>query len=89
MEKENYIEIILNSTNGIAKVSPSDDLFSKIGLRIQSKRTVSASTLWLVAASIVVLVTINISVLKKSKTISKENTIISLAASINKSNQLY
>ena len=89
MEKENYIEIIFNSTDRIKKVAPSDDLFSKIELIIQSKRTVSTSTLWLVAASIAVLVMINISVLMKSKTISKENTIISLAASINKSNQLY
>ncbi len=89
MEKENYIETILNSTNGITKVTPSDDLFSKIELRIQSKSTVSTSTFWLVAASILVLITINISVLIKSKSVSKESKIISLSASLNKSNQLY
>ncbi len=89
MEKENYFETILNSTNGITKVAPSDDLFSKIEFRIQSKSKISTSTLWLVAASILVLITINISVLMKSKSDSKENRIISLAASLNKSNQLY
>lgn len=89
MEKESYIETILNSTNGIAKVTPSDDLFSKIELKIQSKNTVSTSTLWLVAASIVILATINISVLLKSKSVTKDNATISLAASLNKSNQLY
>jgi len=88
MEKEKYIETILNSTNGITKVTPSADLFSKIELRIQSNTTVSTSKLWLVAASIVVLVTINVSVLMK-KTTSKDNTTITLAASLNKSNQLY
>ena len=89
MEKENYIETILNSTNGITKVAPSADLFSKIELRIQSKITVSTRTLWLVAASIVVLLTINVSVIMKTKATSKDATTITLAASINKNNQLY
>ncbi len=89
MEKENYIETIFNSTNGITKAAPSADLFSKIELRIQSKNTVSTSTLWLVAASIVVLATINVSIVMKSNANSKDNPTISLASSLNKSNQLY
>lgn len=88
MKKENYIETILNSTNGISKVAPSADLFSKIEMRIQSS-TVSSKTLWLVAASIVVLATINITVVMRNNVTSNNNTTISLAASLNKSNQLY
>ena len=89
MEKENYIETIINSTNGITKVAPSAKLFSKIELRIQSTTKVSTKTLWLVAASIVVLLTINVSVLMKNKATSKDATTITLAASLNKNNQLY
>jgi hypothetical protein len=89
MERENYIETILNSTNGITKVTPSDDLFSKIQSRIQSENKFSTKTIWLVAASIVVLLTINISVILKNKGVVKDKMEISLAATLNKSNQLY
>ena len=90
MEKEKYIETIINSTNGIAKMAPSDDLFSKIEMKIQSTtNTVSTSTLWLVAASIIVLLTINISVIIKSKSKSESQAATSLASTLNKSNQLY
>lgn len=89
MEKEKYIETIINSTNGITKVAPSDDLFSKIEMKIQSTTNVSTSTLWLVAASIIVLVTINVSVIMKSNTKSESQIETSLATTLNKSNQLY
>jgi len=89
MEKDNYIETILNSTNGITKVSPSDDLFSRIELKIQSKNKVSGKTIWLVAASVTVLLTINISVIMKNKVTSKDKIEASLASTLNKSNQLY
>jgi len=88
MERENYIEQILKSTNGITKIAPSADLFSKIEMRIQST-TVSAKKVWLVAASIVILATINVGFVMKDKSVSKDNSTISLAASLNKSNQLY
>ena len=35
MEKNNWITNILNSTNGIKSIEPSDDLFSKIQQIIQ------------------------------------------------------
>ncbi|MES2747952.1 MAG: hypothetical protein V4648_06220 [Bacteroidota bacterium] len=89
MEKETFINDILNSTNGITKVTPSADLLSKIELRIQSTTTFSTKTIWLVAASIVVLAMINISLVMKNTATSKDNSTISLAASLNKSNQLY
>jgi prophage maintenance system killer protein len=87
MEKENWINEILNSTNGITKVAPDNRLFSKIQNRIQNK--VSAQTLWLSAASIAILVALNISVIIGNKS-KKENTMeVALSNSLNKSNQLY
>jgi uncharacterized membrane protein YvbJ len=89
MERNNWIETILNSTNGIKSVEPSDDLFSKIQQRIQNDNKVSSKTIWLVAASIAVLVLLNITIIitktkerKTSSTAYFENT-------LNKSNQLY
>lgn len=89
MEKVNWIERIINSTNGIIKVAPSDDLFLKIQSRINNQNKVSTKTVWLVAASIAILVLVNFTILttktkekKTSETIYWENT-------LNKSNQLY
>ncbi len=89
MEREKYIETILNSSNGITKVNPSADLYSRIEHRIRSKNTVSTKLVWLVAASIVVLLTINISVITKSKSKTENQEVTSLASTLNKSNQLY
>ena len=89
MEKDAFINDILNSTNGMTKATPSADLFSKIELRIQSTTTFSTKTIWLVAASIAVLAMINISLVMKNTATEKDTTTISLGASLNKSNQLY
>ena len=89
MERNNWIENILNSTNGITPVMPSDDLFSKIQQRIQQSNKVSPKTVWLVGASIAVLVSINFALLS-SKVKEKENTAtVYLEHTLNKSNQLY
>ena len=89
MERNNWITTILNSTNGIKSVEPSDDLFSKIQQRIQKDNKVSLKTIWFVAASIAILVLLNFTILitktkerKTSSTAYFENT-------LNKSNQLY
>ena len=88
MERNNWIENILNSTNGITPVMPSDDLFSKIQQKIQQDKKVSSKILWLVAASIAVLVMLNFSVLCKSKEKTSATTTY-LEMTVNKSNQLY
>jgi cell division protein FtsL len=88
MEKEQFINDILNCTNGITKVEPSDELFSKIEQRVQEKSVVPMKTLWLVAASIVVLMSLNI-ILLSEKSSSKQSELASIEQSINKSNQLY
>jgi hypothetical protein len=87
MEREKFINEILNSGDGIAKVTPNEVLFQKIEQRIQ-ETTVSPRTLWLVAASIAVLIVLNL-LLISGKPSLKESEMASLEHSINKSNQLY
>lgn len=87
MEKEKFITEILNSVDTSVKAIPNEVLFQKIEQRIQ-ERFVSGKTLWLVAASIAVLVSINILILEGKHSISK-NEMASFEYSINKNNQLY
>ena len=89
MQKENWIENILNSTNGITQVVPSDDLFSKIQHRFQQQSKVSSKTLWLVAASIAVLVLLNVSIIASKSKSETNSTTAYLEMTVNKSNQLY
>lgn len=87
MEREDFINKVLNSTDGITKVIPNDAIFLKIEKRID-ETTISLRTIWLVAASIVVLISFNIMLLN-GKFNSNESEMASLEYSINKSNQLY
>ena len=89
MEKETWIKNILNSTNGITQITPGDNLLSKIQERIKQQETVSSKTLWLVAASIAVLVMLNISVINTKSKSKKDATTSYLEMTVNKSNQLY
>ena len=89
MEKEIFINEILNSTEGKTKANPNANLFYKIEQRIQEEKKVSLELIWLVAASIVVLLSINISVLVSQKTSFEVNYGNNIASNINKSNQLY
>lgn len=89
MERTNWIENILNSTGGITTVVPSDDLFSKIQQRIQLEHRVSSKTVWLVAASIAVLVMLNFSILAFKSNQKVSSTTAYLEITVNKSNQLY
>jgi hypothetical protein len=88
MEQEKWIQKVVNSINGMKQVTPSDGLFSKIQKKINFN-SVSLQTVWLVAASIVILVLINFTFLT-TKT-SESNTISTyyLEKTLNKSNQLY
>jgi prophage maintenance system killer protein len=89
MERDNWIQNVLNSTNGMTSVAPSDDLLSKIQQKINQQNKVSPKTVWLVAASIAVLVAINITVLKTKTKVKTESTTAYLESTINQSNQLY
>jgi hypothetical protein len=89
MERNNWIENILISTNGIKSVVPSDILFSKIQHRIQQENKVSSKTVWLVAASIAVLVVLNFSAIASKNKEKNSSSTAYLEMTVNKSNQLY
>ena len=89
MERNNWITTILKSTNGIKSVEPSDDLFSKIQQRIQKENKVSSKTVWLVAASITVLVLLNFTILITKTKERKTSSTAYFENILNKSNQLY
>lgn len=89
MKKEIWIENILNSTNGITTVTPNDNLLSKIQQRMQLDNKVPSKTVWLVAASIAVLVFINFTLLSNKAKEKKSTAIIYLERTLDKSNQLY
>jgi cell division protein ZapA (FtsZ GTPase activity inhibitor) len=87
MEKEDFISDILNSANGISKAVPNDAIFQRINQKINAN-FISRKTIYLAAASVVVLISINIMLLLAS-THTKTSEIASIVNSINKSNQLY
>jgi hypothetical protein len=90
MEKENWINEILNSANGMTKVTPNEDLYSRIEQKIFLKdNVVSIKTVWLVAASIVILISLNISALQNKQATTNETSEAIIASTLNKSNQLY
>ena len=89
MEKNNWIETILNSTDGLTAVVPDDYLFSKIQAQIKNKNIVSEKIIWLVAASVAVLVVLNCSILSSKTKENKTATTTYFENELNKSNQLY
>jgi len=88
MEQENWINEILESTNGINPATPDAKLFSKIQNRIEAKKTMEPQWVWLAAASIILLVTLNVKFIF-SKTSNEERATELIVSSISKSNQLY
>lgn len=88
MEKENWINAILESTNGMTAVVPDAKLFSKIQKRIKKENTVSTKWVWAAAASIAVLISLNIKLVCFKTTKQKTSTEV-IAAPLFKSNQLY
>lgn len=70
MDKNKWIDETMNSTDGMQRATPSDDLFSRIEQRIAAGvsivRTVSLRTVSMAAASIVLLVAANIFMLQSN-----------------------
>ena len=87
MEKENWINEIFESTNGIIPAIPDAQLFAKIQAKIQNDN-IPMRWVWMAAATLLLLVTLNVTlVFSKSK---KEKTATEVMASqLSKSNQLY
>lgn len=88
MEREAFINEILNSTKGMVQAQPSADLYAKIGQKIRISN-VHPSTIWWVAASIAVLMAINISALSSKSHKGESQSAASLATELNQNNQLY
>jgi bacteriorhodopsin len=88
METENWINEVLNSTNGMMKVIPDDSLYSKIENRIQKQTTIPSQWLWVAAASFTILLSLNIKLILTKLNQSNNQTEL-LASSISKTNQLY
>ncbi|WP_339658537.1 hypothetical protein [Flavobacterium frigidarium] len=81
MEKENWINEILSSTDHIVKVLPSDGLYAKIQSQMNLQKPVETKWVWLAVASMVLLVSINIKVVfneLKSEKKNQEKALIAL-----------
>jgi hypothetical protein len=88
MNKDQFIEKVLNSTNEIQRVEPNEALFSKIQLRIEAEKPVSNYIRWLVAASIILLISLNMGILLNTNdTSASKSELSSLVSTTN--NQLY
>jgi hypothetical protein len=59
MDKDKWIEEVLNSTQNIRRVAPRESLLDAIQYKIRAEKT-DAKTVWMVAASVAVLVTLNV-----------------------------
>ena len=88
MEKEKFINEILNSTNGITNITPNDFLLLRIQNKINNQNKVATKWVWMAAASIVFLVSLN-SILLFSSFNKKTNDTELLVNTISNDNQLY
>ncbi|MGA9639032.1 hypothetical protein [Flavobacterium sp.] len=89
MEKENWINEIIDSTNQIVQVLPSDGLYAKIQSQMNVQKTLDTKWVWLAAASIVVLASINIKIIMTEIQSEKDSEKTALVASISDTNQFY
>jgi hypothetical protein len=88
MEQENWINEILESTNGMTSVMPDEKLFSKIQNRIETHKKLEPQWVWMAAASIIILVALNLKCIY-SKSSNVDRPTERIVSSISESNQLY
>ena len=88
MEKQTWINEILASTDDIAKVVPDAVLFLKIQRKINEEETVNPQWIWIAAASLILLASLNVKLLC-SKSNNAKSATEKIAASITNSNQFY
>jgi hypothetical protein len=89
MKQEEWIQQVMNCTTGIQKVSPRDDLYAKIKDKLNVPIRVSPYKVWLVAASLFLLLVLNISALYSNSKNSQKTDTMKSSYIINQSNQLY
>jgi hypothetical protein len=88
MEKEKWIDTVLNSTNGKTPMEPDDAIFFKIQLRIHNENRISKPWIWVAAASFLVLFSLNIKFIFSESDYTKLKA-EQLASDLSKTNQLY
>ncbi|MCG9791251.1 hypothetical protein [Flavobacterium algicola] len=89
MERDKWINEVIDSTNQIVKVTPDDGLYFKIQNKLNVKKNVAREWVWLAAASIVILASINAKVMYKGLEAQEELEETVLLASFSDSNQFY
>lgn len=88
MEKETWINEVLESAQGIKPAIPNAQLFSKIQSKIKKENILATEWVWTAAASMAILVALNIT-LVSFKTKKEKTATQILASQLSKSNQLY
>jgi hypothetical protein len=88
METENWINEILNSSDGITKVAPNTALFSKIQMKINNQNSISKQWIWIAAASFALLLSLNVKFIFSNKSKSNNET-ESVISSVTNNSQLY
>ena len=88
METENWINEILNSSDGITKVAPNAALFSKIQMKINNQNSISKQWIWIAAASFALLLSLNVKFIFSNKSKSNNET-ESVISSVTNNSQLY
>ena len=88
MESKNWINHILNSSNGIIKVTPRALLLTKIQNKINIQNTISGRWIWIAAASFTILVSLNVKILLSIPTKASVPT-ETIVSSVSNCNQLY
>jgi hypothetical protein len=87
MEKELWIETVIESSTGIPRVLPDKALFAKIRNRIQNQN-VPIRLVYLAAASLLVLISLNVKIVVAKSANEKSGTAV-VAKYLSRSNQLY
>jgi hypothetical protein len=88
MEQDKWIENVMNSANDILKMEPNDLLFFKIEKQIQLNNRESRNSLWFVAASVALFLSLSCILFQLISFTSKEN-VSSFDEQFSINNQLY
>lgn len=89
MEQDNFIQEIMAVAGRISKAEPEQRLWRLIAQRINEKKTLPAKKLWLVGASIAVLLALNVTAIAKMKPQPESRLQTALSDFVNKNNELY
>ena len=89
MNKNKWIEDILNKAEVIQKVAPPDTLYSVLQSKLYQSEKVNYKTIWLVAASMLLLTSLNFVTLRNTKPHQSETNQNETEEILFENNQLY